>query len=454
MLIPLALCCVVAQSPRAAPAPRSSGDPAVVATNRLGMDLEHALAALQPEQNLFFSPWSITVALTMVAEGARGETAAELAKILHLPSPLEPAHTAFAELARRLQAGGADGELNELLPRVDRYELRSANALWADRRQSVLPTFVAALDRHYGAGGVAVLDFLGDPDGSRGRINAWVEEHTERRIRDLLPRGSVTPDTRLVVTNAVWFRGEWSAPFDPQQTKDEDFTRADGRRVVVPMMNASFGRIRYGAFDRIGNRFATPRFVSRDPQQAVPTYPGDDGFELIELPYKGGTLAMTLLVPRSPTGLARLNRLLTAKALGLWLGRTEPREVIVAMPRLRLEAAYELTDVLKGLGMNRAFTAPGPADGADFSGIADEPDPAKRLWIGGVHHKAWVSIDEKGTEAAAATSVGALEGAAMPADIPFVPVVRADRPFLFLIRDTVSGAILFVGRVVDPRAAS
>lgn len=483
--------------PLPSPFPQSPVAPAVTATNRFGLELERALAARQPTQNLFVSPWSLATALTMVAEGARGETAEEMGKVLHLPASLEAAHLAFAALAHQIEVGSGaadtatrqriaglreqiaavnreleaapDGQitaaltgllrreadlvhdLNRLLPLVDRYEVRAANALWADRTQQVLPDFVAVLDRHYGNGGVSLLDMIGDPEGSRGCINRWVEQRTGQRIRGLVPPGGIDATTRLVVGNAVYFRGEWSTPFAAGDTRDEDFTFADGRSARVATMNADFGGIRYAAFDGLGNLFATPQFVARDAKLAVPDYPGDDGFALVELPYKGGNLAMTLLAPRSPAGLPHLERLSTAKALGLWLGRAEAREVRVALPRLRLESSFELSGVLQDLGMRRAFADPRGTAGADFSGIAAEQDPARKLRIGAVLHKAWVAVDEKGTEAAAATAAMMACGAAIPEQVPFVPVFRADRPFLFFIRDTASGAILFVGRVVDPR---
>jgi len=489
------------QSPATQEPPRAQEQPAATAADGFGLELYRALDRAQPGKNLFFSPYSVAVALTMTAEGARDETAAEMLQVLHLPSPIAPAHAAFAALAQRFRAGGGETSedarrriatlrqeldaanrqaeeleragkgreardaaqraqkvadaLNALLATVDCYDLRVANGLWVERTFQLVPDYVATIDRHYGTGGVAPLDFAGDPEGARQHINGWVEQHTERRIRDLLPAGSVTPGTRLVIGNAVFFRGEWAKPFEKASTRREDFVLAGGEPVKADLMRERRReQVPYAAFDGRGNYFATPLEVPQDEKLRPPTYPDDAGFTMIELPYKGGELTMTVLAPRSPGGLKHLEGMLTAPALANWLARLQPRTVDTAMLRFEQNAAFDLAAVLRGMGMRRAFVNPAGPAGAQFGGMSAATDPERQLFIGAVLHKAWVAVDEKGTEAAAATAVAMAPGSAAPrvTMVPFVPVFRADRPFLFLIRDARSGTVLFLGRVVDPRA--
>lgn len=481
---------------------------AVSASNSMGIDLYRTLVQADPRGNLFISPFSIAMALAMTAEGARDDTEREMNALFHLPAagaggarPISAVHEGFAALERALDEargrsdpavrrridelrGALDAahalveqlqsdrdidwdavsnasreaerlasELSALLAAVERFDLRIANALWVHRSYPLAPGFVEMIDRFYGAGSATPLDMVGDPEGSRKQVNHWVEERTERRIKDLLPPGMISGLTRLIITNAVCFRGEWSTPFNEERTLTEPFRRADGSMVDVRMM---IDRRRvdgaYAAFTGAGEFFETPAMVPAKAAARLPTYPGDDGFQVLQIPYKGGALAMTVLLPRSVDGLPALEAMLSAGALDEWLARLQKRPVDAAMPRFRLETTEDLSAALQRLGMRRAFTNPLDPGGAQFHGMCASSDPVQQLFLGPVLHKAWVEVTEKGTEAAAATAVlGAAASAASPQPmIPFTPQFRADRPFLFLVRDTTSGAILFMGRMIDP----
>ncbi|MBL9075893.1 MAG: serpin family protein [Planctomycetes bacterium] len=506
MPTPFVLACAV--SSFALPAPQSPPADAVAvqATNGLAFDLYRDLAAAEPAANLFASPLSIAMALAMVAEGARDETLAELRRALHLADevPLADLHAAFARLADRYRQGGGDtdaalaariaglrtqlaeanaeaerlqagrdwraadaaaqrsqtiaDELNRELLRVDRYELTLANAVWVADAFPLEASFVAALDRSYGSGAARSLDFARDAEAARGAINAWVAGATHDRMRDLIPAGGVGPDTPLVLTNAVWFRGTWLVPFEARHTRDEDFVHRDGTRSKVPLMHdRDRGGIGYAAFRADGTLFPTPREVPAGPgptAEAPATYPDDQGFQLLELPYKGRELTLVVLLPRTADGLGRLENLLTPARFAAWIGALEARRVDVALPRFELSQGHELSAALRALGLRRAFVPPGQPAAAQFGGISRASDPRQQVAIGGVHHRAWLTVHEQGTEAAAATAVAMAPGSAVrpPQMVPFVPVFRADRPFVFGIRDAKSGALLFLGRVTAPRA--
>jgi serine protease inhibitor len=482
--------------------------PAAIATNGLAIDLFHALDGAQPGGNLFFSPYSLAVALTMAAEGARDQTADEMARVLHFPAsavaaerPVTAVHGAFATLAQRFRAGGGDAsaavqrriemlrgqldeanrqaeglqrerkweaaeqatvraqqvadELNGLLKNVSCYDLRVANAIWVEQTFPLLPSYVQTIGRFHGTGGANNLDIVGNADAARLRINGWVEDHTNQRIKDLIPPGALSPADRLVITNAVYFLGEWATPFDAGATRDRDFALASGKRIQATLMHDAYRQsVPYAAFASDGSVFQTPTKVPEDVAKRPPTYPGDGGFTMIELPYKGDELAMLLLLPRTPDGLHQLEQMLTGPALASWVGQLQRRTVDTAMLRFKQAASHELGKTLAGLGMRRAFQNPAAPGGAQFGGMSASADPARQLFLGGVFHRAWIEVTEKGTEAAAATVTLMPSGAAPPPVrmVPFTPVFHTDHPFLFLIRDTRSGAILFLGRMLDPRA--
>lgn len=420
----------------AAQADQAPAKHAVEANAGLAIDLYRQLKKQKPGPNLFFSPYSISLALAMTAEGARGQTAAEMGKVLHFPDiarrvgddaqliPWQTAliHSGFAQLSRNL-AGTPKKD-------TDRHELRIANALWGDQRYPFRQQFVESLKGAYDVGAVQPCDFIGNSEKERQRINGWVADQTNKRIENLLPPGSVNELTRLVLTNAIYFKADWLQKFDKRSTKPADFFTLAGGRVKTPMMSGTFEKARF-AFIGTG-----------DARKSLVTGTADN-LRLVELPYKGG-LSMVLIAPDSVGGLPKLEAKLTTDNLAKWLGRLRAEDKVeVALPRFKFLTEYRLVDALKQLGMVRAFLPPGP-DGADFSGMSQSGN--RELYIGGVYHKAFVAVNEEGTEAAAATGVTGLLGA--PPKPP--PQFIGNRPFLFLIRDPASGTILFMGRITDP----
>jgi serpin B len=247
---------------------------------------------------------------------------------------------------------------------------------------------------------------------------------------------------RMILVNAIYFKGQWNEPFKASATQPELFTMLDGTKAKTPMMRG-FLPARYAAFNADGSAFDTPRVVGFDTKNQK-LYPADDGFVLVDLPYKGNRLAMTLIVPRSAKGLAEVEKKLTGNALALWTEKLQPRNVQVWLPRFKMDTTYELGETLKGMGMKRAF---GERE-ADFSGMSKSNQ--EPLHISRVIHKAFVDVNEEGTEAAAATAVIMAVPTSAPATFPFNPEVKADRPFAFLIREIDTGAVLFMGRMTTP----
>ncbi len=345
--------------------------------------------------NLFFSPVSVSTALAMTYGGARGQTASQMADVLRFDLPPDRLHAAFGTLQK-----------DWLGERDDRpYQLSVANALWVQQGMTLLETFLELARANYGAGPNEV-DFRTAAEHARQTINGWIERQTEGRIKDLLKPGVVDAATRLVLTNAIYFKGTWKYQFDAAKSAEAPFTVGPGKQVEVPMMRQK-GQFRIG---------------------------GAGGVQLLELPYEGGDLSMVVLLPREVDGLNELEASLTAERIDRWLETMREREVMVFLPRFELTAEFELAEVLAAMGMTDAF-----GSAADFSGI----DGTRTLFISNVVHKAFVSVDEQGTEAAAATGV-VMKRTAMP------PTFRADHPFVFVIRHNQTGSLLFVGRVVNP----
>lgn len=380
-------------APKAVPAEEAVAT--ATAVNQFALDLHRELG--KRPGDVFFSPASIAAALGMTWAGANGPTADQLAKALHVTLPPEKAHPALGALL----AADASGDPT----------LAAANRLWC-LPEDLLPAFLAATKDAYGAE-VGQVDFRTDPDGARQTINRWVEERTRDRIKDLVPSGTLTPLTRLVLTNAIYFKGSWKTAFDGTETRTGTFTLATREAVGAPLMHAAVpGRFFHG-----------------------------DGFVLGELPYKGERLSMVVIVPAEPDGLPALEAKLTADALASWLAAARHVEKLdVTLPRFKIEQAVDLVPPLQALGVNDAFSQ----TLADLSGMNGKKD----LYVSAALHKAFVEVTEAGTEAAAATAV--VVGVKSAAEPP--PTVRADRPFLFLIRDTQTGLILFLGRETDPRS--
>lgn len=382
---------------------------ATTALNAFGADAYALLAELSQETNgnLVFSPASIAIALTMVRAGAVGVTGTEIDDVLHIEDPAA-IHRAMNALSRALEARSGTFDVNGEQREVT---LSIANSLWGQSGLAFEQPFIDTLAAEYDAG-LRVTDFVADPDGSRTTINEWVSDETRDRIPNLLPQGSITSDTRLTLVNAVYLKAPWATQFSEESTLDRPFTRLDGSTVEVPMMAA---------------RLTAP-------------YAAGEGWQAVELGYVGGELALLLVVPDAE-GLAAVEGSLPAGLLDEVIATLTGAEVDLQLPRWDIETAAPLADLLAELGMPTAFT-----DGADFSGITRET----ALAISAVMHQANITVDENGTEAAAATAVVVgVTSAPEPTD---VVELHVDRPFLFALRDTTTGAITFLGRVADPSA--
>ncbi len=374
----------------------SGGDTdAAAASNAFAVDLYARLG--EAEGNLFFSPASISYALAMTRTGARGRTAAEMDRVLHF-APDDP--QLAASFGRLMSALTADQEF---------AVLRLANRLYGQTGCGFRPEFLGDLETRFGAG-LEQLDFKADPEAARGVINAWVEQQTAQKIRDLLGGGSLTPATRLVLVNAVYFLGTWQKPFPVDATAEGPFHRAAGGDVTVPFMHVT------GHFG----------------------YADSGDVQVLALPYKGGQLEMVLVLPNAGSPLADLEDNLDAALFAGWLAAPQTAEVQVALPRLHLETGFDLASTLRTMGMELAFSG-----SADFSGMAADA----RLAIDKVVHKAFLDVDEKGTEAAAATAV-TMKTTSVSPQRP--RIFTADRPFILAIRQRDTGAVLFLGRVADP----
>lgn len=493
---------------------------AVTGNNGFAVELYSQLAKQNPDGNLFFSSYSIYGALVMAAEGARGETLGQMAGTLHFPEPsgndasleatTRQVHTSLAALNKRLTAAnrvpealrrkvaelegklaaankevtrlgrGSDfnaiekangnarkiaDELNRLLPQVDQYELRVANSLWGEKTYPFHPSYLAAIRKNDGEASIFAVDFLHRAEAARQQINNWVAAQTNNRIHDIVPPGGVDADMRLVLANAVYFKGAWSQPFDAAATANGKFTLSGGETVDTPLMHRDYlSGGQYGAFNEDGGFFDTPLMVPADDgdradgdeqaqPKAPPRYPSEGGFTALSLPYKGGALSMAFLVPQAADGLPHLESQLADGALADWLGQLRGRDVHVFIPKFKVETEYQLKEPLADLGMTRAFVPNLTGDGAQFDRMCETADPTHRLFISQVLHKAFVETSEKGTEAAAATVVlfPAAEARQQPKMVPFTPTFRADKSFIFLIRDQQSGAILFMGRMTNPK---
>lgn len=363
--------------------------------------------AAAADQNVVLSPASIALALGMVHAGAKGETAAEIAQALHVTREPKELHGAFGALLQGWNRGDSGVELAV----VDR--------LFGDTSVPFDRGYADLTGKVFGAG-MQLMNFSGAPDASRSEINAWVASQTHDRILELLPSRAVTADTKLVVVNAVYFKGSWAHAFDPARTKPAEFA-GPGLERAVPMMTRT-ADIAYAAI----------------PEAKV---------SLVQLPYVGERMAMVVVLPDADDGLAALEDTLDAAALNAWIGKAAPRKVDLALPKFRVEmdAPLLLKAPLQALGVRRVFDV----TAADLTGIA----PAQhKLQIDEGYHKAFIEVDEKGTEAAAASALALGPGGPPPKGE--APVVfRADHPFLFLVRDSKTGAILFIGHVVRPSTA-
>jgi serpin B len=372
--------------------------------NGFAFDLYAQLA--RQDGNLFFSPGSIATALAMTSAGAAGQTEKEMGHALHLDRdasklPSERVHTAYGKLNTLLNSGGSQGG----------YILRMANRLWAQQSYEFLPAFLKITRDDYGAE-FARLDFQ-QTEMARQQINQWVEQQTNEKIVNLIQPGVLQMDTRLVLTNAIYFLGGWQDEFNKELTKEEPFFISPTQSADAPLMTQT-QRLRYSE---------------------------SDGLQILELPYRGHEIAMVVLLPKKNDGLAAVEKTLTAESVDRWLDSLRPRKVHVFLPRFKMTSEFSLEKTLSALGMPTAFST-----NADFSRMAS----GESLMISEVIHKAFVDVSEKGTEAAAATAVIVAPTSALPR-VEEPVVFRANHPFVFLLRDNRSGAILFAGRVSNPK---
>ncbi len=363
-----------------------------------GLDLYRQLRS--SEGNLFFSPYGISAALAMVRGGARGRTETQMAHALRYTLPQESLHSTFAELASglaKLQEGG-------------HLQLSIANSVWPQQGYPFLDSYLALIRRYYGVP-VTPMHFRDDPEAARETINRWAQERTGHKIKGLLPPGVLDALTRLVIVNAIYFRGEWASKFQASLTNKAPFFISPGQSVQVHLMKHE-GEFRYGESDSI---------------------------QVLEMPYLGKALFMLILLPRQKDGLKHLEQSLSVTNIARWRNALREEEVEVFFPRFEMTCTFRLDKTLATMGMADAFD---PSK-ADFSGMDGRPG---WLYISAVLHKTYVDVNEEGMEAAAATAVLSAPTAAPGQP----PVFRADHPFLFAICDTKNGALIFFGRLMDP----
>jgi len=366
----------------------------VQGNNQLAFDLYGQFEQEVGDGNIFFSPYSISVALTVAYEGARGQTAEEMETVLHIPADAAFRQPNFAHIYNQLNEGDKD------------YKLSTANGLWAQQDYPFRQDYTATIESYYG-GRVTNLDFSKSAEAAK-TINTWVEGQTNDRIKDLLDPSQVN-GARLVITNAIYFKGDWLKEFDKKKTRDDTFTTGSGAAVQVPMMQLTGENARFN-------------------------YAGTVDVQVLELPYKGKELSMLVILPKEGA-----EPELTLENLAMWRAMMHSQSVNVYLPRFTFETKYYMADTLKQMGMNMPFSG-----SADFSGMTEYQTG---LYISEVIHQAFVEVNEEGTEAAAATAV-VMEDLAAPhkTSIEF----RADHPFTFVIQQKETGNILFMGRVSDP----
>ncbi len=371
----------------------------VAGNSSFAFDLYRALRA--ERGNLFFSPYSISTALAMTYAGARGETERQMAAVLHFTLPQERLHPALNAL---------DLAVTRPSEADDEFRLNVANSLWGQQGYTFLPEFLDLLAQNYGAG-LRLVDFKSAPEPARLAINRWVSDQTEDKIKDLIPEGGITNLTRLVLANAIYFDAKWVYPFDKESTQDGTFHLLDGGQVDTPMMRM--------------DRPAVLRYVRGVDYQAA------------ELPYVGDRASMVIIVPDAGS-FADFEATLNADRVNAIVAGMQPKTVALTLPKFSYASEVSLVQTLAAMGMPDA-TDP---QRADFSGM----DGTRNLYISDVFHKAFVAVDEAGTEAAAATAIVVGVTSAPQIDVE----LTVDHPFIFLIRDNSTGSILFLGRVLDP----
>jgi len=376
-------------------------DTVVGANNQFAFDLYSEYKS--EKGNIFFSPYSISTALTMTYEGAKGKTAEEMQAVLRIPKDDE---------IRRLESEKIYNQINK---DSEDYKLSTANALWAQKDYQFLEEYINNVEKYYG-GKTTNLDFIRETEKSRVTINDWVEDQTNNKIKNLIPKGAVNGLTRLVLTNAIYFKGTWVLQFNEKDTKDEDFKTGSGQTVKVPMMKLT-------------------------GDDAEFNYVKADNVQILELPYDGEDLSMLLILSKEGD-LEKLEKSINTKKLSEWRCVLEKQRVDIYIPKFKFETKYFMSDTLKEMGMLSAFVF----GVADFSGM----DRTRDLYITDVIHQAFVEVNEEGTEAAAATAAVVAEWGSAGGEAPVIPVFRANHPFIFIIQQKETGNILFMGRVNNP----
>lgn len=350
--------------------------------------------------NLFFSPYSISTALAMTYAGARGQTEKQMARALHLGTNQAAVPALFGELQKQLNGAEEKRE----------FQLNIANGLWSQKGEPFLPDFLKISTDQFAAK-ITEADFRSDADSVRKEINDWVSAKTKGKIEDLIPAGFLDRMTRLVLVNAIYFKGTWAHEFKKDKTYPATFYSSSSQTNETPLMNQT-----------VDLSYAETRDI-----------------QVLMMPYAGNNISMVILLPRQRFGLSEIESTLTPATLTEWLGQLHSEKVNVYFPKFKITQEFSLGDTLAAMGMTAPFSTQ-----ADFSGMNGKRD----LFISAVVHKAYVDVNEEGTEAAAATGV-AVRALAVHAPQP-IRLFRADHPFLFLVRDNRSGSILFLGRIVNP----
>ena len=369
----------------------------IEANNRFAINLYSQYKS--EEGNIFFSPFSISTAMAMVYEGAEGKTAKEIKSVFGFPK---------YDNSRRNQYSNLLSEINN---KDKEYALKTANALWAEQDFHFLDEYLTTVEKYYG-GKTTNLDFRNEPDSSRLIINNWVEDKTNNKIKDLLPEGSIDAQTRLVLTNAIYFKAKWLIQFDADKTSDEYFRVNPDKSIKVAMMQPT-------------------------SQKSTFNYTQNKDLQILEMPYAGEDLSMLILLPLDDD-IETLEYSFTIEKLTEWKKSLRRRKVNIYIPKFKFETKYFMKNTLSNLGMPTAFT-----NSADFSGMTGKKD----LIIDQVIHQAFIEVNEEGTEAAAATGIGMML-TSMP---PPTPIFKADHPFIFIIQQKDTGNILFMGRVSNPK---
>ncbi len=387
----------------------------VKANNQFSIDLYSEINK-ESNENIFFSPWSISTAVAMAYEGARGDTANEMQSVFHFPKNNNIRRASFAKMLNTINKAGG------------KYKLHTANAIWLQKDYPFLEDYKDTISRYY-LGDVKNVDLVNNPKESSSEINSWVSDNTNNKIKDIVSPDMFDDLTRAVLTNAIYFKGKWEDQFDRDDTKPEDFTLESGAKIKVPMMSLTDTDLEFN-------------------------YAESDGVQILEMQYQGDKISMLVLLPRvgiNPmderrfemqgikpelSNMSHLESILTEEKFQEWRSKLKPQSVYISMPKYKFETSYSLNDYLKNMGMNIPFSS-----GADFSGM----DGTQMLFIDKVLHKAYIDVYEEGTEAAASTAMMMTMGIDMP-DYVF----NADHPFIFIIQERETGNILFMGRVNDP----